>query len=134
MFNLTNIKNPCFQNEAKSKSYCLLMIISFILQENKKIICNGFMRSLASKQRLGAVTENILTPSFHGRSLKILLRGWGGLGVFESISLLPSPTPLRKSRRRGPLLKFFLRGGGGVCRQARTVGLDSLLNEEVIDI
>ena len=45
------------------------------------------MHSLALKQRLGAVTENILTPSSHGKSLEILLRG-GVLGVFKSISLL----------------------------------------------
>ena len=46
------------------------------------------MHSLALKQRLGAVTENILTPSSHGKSLEILLRGGGVLGVFKSISLL----------------------------------------------
>ena len=79
------------------------------------------MHSLALKQRLGAVTENILTPSSHGKSLKILLRGGGVLGVFKSISLLmggdstslckdPTPPP-RKSPRRAPL-PFFLRGGG----------------------
>ena len=49
----------------------------FCLHENKKIIYNGFMLSVALKQRLGAVTEDILTPSSHGRSLKILL--WGGI-------------------------------------------------------
>ena len=80
MFNVTNIKNPYFQNEAKSKSYFLLMIISFICMRIKKNICNGVMHSLALKQRLGAVTENILTPSSHGKSLKILLRGGGGIG------------------------------------------------------
>ena len=103
------------------------MIISFVCIRIKKIIYNGFMHSLALKQRLGAVTEDILTPSSHGRSLKILL--WGGIEVFKSISLLiggdstslcTDPTPLRKSHRRGTLLKFFLRGRGAVCTRART--------------
>ena len=53
------------------------MIISFVCIRIKKIIYNGFMHSLALKQRLGAVTEDILTPSSDGRSLKILL--WGGI-------------------------------------------------------
>ena len=77
MFNVTYIKNPHFQNEANSKSYFLLLIISFVCMRIKKIIYNGFMHSVALKQRLGAVTEDILTPSSHGRSLKILL--WGGI-------------------------------------------------------
>ena len=77
MFNVTYIKNPHFLNEANSKSYFLLLIISFVCMRIKKIIYNGFMHSVALKQKLGAVTEDILTPSSHGRSLKILL--WGGI-------------------------------------------------------
>ena len=38
----------------------------------------------------------------------------------DSTSLCTDPTPLRKSRRRGTLLKFFLRGRGAVCTRART--------------
>ena len=108
----------------------------------KKIICNGIMHSLALKQRLGAVTENILTPSSHGKSLKILLRGGGGvLGVFKSISLLmggdstslckdPTPPPPHETSKKGAPTLFPEGGGGGVHR----LGVDSLLNEEVTDI
>ena len=81
------------------------------------------MHSLALKQRLGAVTENILTPSSHGKSLKILLRGGGVLGVFKSISLLmggdstslckdPTPPPPQEKSYKGAPSLFPVGGGG----------------------
>ena len=96
------------------------------------------MHSLGLKQRLGAVTENILTPSCHGRSLKILFGGGGG--VFKSKTLLmvgtrlacvKTPLPSGKFVEGSPFSNFSWGGGGGSVHR---LGLDSLLNEEVTDI
>ena len=55
----------------------------------------------------------------------------GGGGELDQPVYRPTP-PLRKNRRRGPLLWFFVRGRGRLS--VHRLGPDSLLNEEVTDI